>query len=291
MDERPSPLPVTKRDVVVDGIRLHVAEAGEGPALVLLHGLSATHVNWEHTIRAFAPRWRVIAPDLPGHGRSAKPDAPYTIDFYAGVVRSLGRELGVRQAVVIGNSLGGQIAVEIGLAYPAWTRALVLAAPAGGFAAAIRGTRWAIGAVTGPRLLRLALPLALERCFHDRSSAACAERRRVLAERLAHEDYPSFARAVVRSLDASLAAGSQPVHRLTQPVLLVWGREDRLMTLMRSRRMLREVPHARLAVLERCGHLPMLEQPDAFNRHVAEFLRAAEAAPLPAARRAGGDGA
>src|SRR5439155_156044 len=76
------------RDVVADGIRIHVVEAGEGPALILLHGLTATHFTWEHTIPAFADRWRVIAPDLPGHGRSEKPDAPYTIDFYAGVCRA-----------------------------------------------------------------------------------------------------------------------------------------------------------------------------------------------------------
>jgi len=77
--------------IEVDGIRLQYAEAGDGPALIFLHGLSATHANWEFTLPAFADRWRVIAPDLPGHGGSAKPDAPYTIDFYAGVVRSLGR--------------------------------------------------------------------------------------------------------------------------------------------------------------------------------------------------------
>ena len=102
---------MTARELTVDRIRLHVVEAGEGPALVLLHGLSATHANWEYTIRAFADRWRVVAPDLPGHGRSAKPDAPYTIDFYAGVIRSLGRALGIDEAVVIGNPLGGQIAI------------------------------------------------------------------------------------------------------------------------------------------------------------------------------------
>ncbi|TMA97223.1 MAG: alpha/beta fold hydrolase, partial [Deltaproteobacteria bacterium] len=163
-----------ERDVQIDGIRIHLAEAGEGRGLILLHGLSATHANWEHTIPAFADRWRVIAPDLPGHGQSAKPDAPYTIDFYAGVIRSLGRELGVREAVVMGNSLGGQIAIELGLSYPTWTRALVLAAPAGGFASAVRTFGWAIGAATGPRLLRLTLPRAVDLCFHDPSLPSCA---------------------------------------------------------------------------------------------------------------------
>src|SRR4030095_1913788 len=88
--------------------RLRVAEAGQGPALTLVHGLAASHAVGELTLAAFAERWRVIAPDLPGHGESDKPDAPYTIDFFAGMVRSLARELGVREAGLARRSLGGQ---------------------------------------------------------------------------------------------------------------------------------------------------------------------------------------
>jgi pimeloyl-ACP methyl ester carboxylesterase len=275
-------------DVVVDGIRLNVVEAGEGPALLLLHGVSASHENWEFTIPAFADRFRVIAPDLPGHGRSAKPDAPYTMDFYAGVVRSLGHALGVREAVVVGNSLGGEIAIELALSYPLWTRALVLAAPAVGFGTPLQSVGWTIGAVAGPRILKLALPLALERCFYDPSSPGHAERQRILAERLAADDCPSFARAVARSISGAIAAGRQPLDGLTQPTLVVWGRDDRMRALSTSRRLAREMGHARFAVLERCGHLPMLERPAEFNALVAEFLRAVDAAPLPGARRATG---
>jgi pimeloyl-ACP methyl ester carboxylesterase len=275
-------------DLVVDGIQLHVTEAGRGPALLMLHGLSATHVNWEHTMAAFSSRFRVIAPDLPGHGRSGKPDAPYTIDFFAGVMRSLGRELGLEEAVVLGNSLGGQIAVQMALDYPAWTRALVLVAPAGGFGQTVNALSWTIRAVAGPRLLSFALPYALDRSVHDRTRAEHLARRRILAERLAHEDFPGFARAVNRSLLGAIAAGRQPLHEIRQPVLLVWGRNDRMVALSGSRRLTQAVPHARLAVLENCGHIPMLEQPEQFNRLVADFLRSVETAPM-LRRRASGD--
>src|SRR5207244_12403884 len=183
---------------------------------------------------------RVLDPDLPRHGRSDKPDAPYTIDFYAGVIRSLARALDVDEALVVGNSLGGQIAIELGLAYPRFTRALVLAAPAGGYATGMRAVGWAIEGLAGPRTLRVALPRALDFCFHDPRQPACVARRSLLLERLAHEDYPRFARAV---------------------------------------------PHARLAVLDGCGHLPMVEQPARFNHVVADFLRVVEASPLPRAGR------
>jgi pimeloyl-ACP methyl ester carboxylesterase len=275
-------------EITVDGIRIHYAEAGRGPALVMLHGLSATHANWQYTVPAFTDRWRVIAPDLPGHGRSGKPNAPYTIDFYAGMIRSLGRALDIPEAVVIGNSMGGQIAVELGLSYPRWTRALVLVAPAGGFGTGVQAARWAIGAAAQPSLLRWALPWAFDRSVYDPSHPVCVERRRILAERLASDDYASFARAIRSSLVGSIEAGRQPLHRLRQPTLLVWGRHDRLVALSGSRRLLREVRHARLRVLERSGHFPMLEQAEQFNRAVADFLRLVEASPLPGARRASG---
>src|SRR6516225_3391667 len=222
---------VSTRDLLVDGLRLHVAEAGDGPALLLVHGLTASHAVWEHTVEAFADRWRVIALDLPGHGASAKPDAPYTIDFHAGMVRSLARALGVDEAVVVGSSLDE----------------------------------------------------AFQQSFHDRRRIGHVVRRRILEERLLADDFPEFARAVARSLGGVLAADPQPLERVTQPVLVVWGRQDRFVPLARSAGLLRKIPHARLHALDRCGHLPMLEQPAAFNQVVADFLRAAWAAPRPLA--------
>ena len=226
----------------------------------------------------------MIAPDLPGHGASAKPDAPYTIDFYAGVIRSLGHALGVERAVVIGNSLGGQIAVELALTYPRWTRAVVLVAPAGGFSQAMRAVWWAVSPAASPWLMRAVLPRTLERCFYDRTTPAYATRQRVLEERLADADYPEFARAVARSVGGALASGQQPLRRLRQPALVVWGADDRVVALASSRRMMGELPQARLVVFQRCGHLPMLEHPEQFNRLVEEFLRTLDAEPT---RRAG----
>jgi pimeloyl-ACP methyl ester carboxylesterase len=270
---------IRRRDLVIDGLRLHVAEAGSGPPLLLVHGLTASHAVWQPTIEAFADRWRVIAPDLPGHGESAKPDAPYTIDFFAGMLRSLARALEVREAVVCGSSLGGRVALELALYYPAFTRALVLAAPAVGYSIAMRPVGQALQALTGPRILRASLERFFQQNFHDRSRLGHVARSRILEDRLAAADFPEFTRAVARSLAGVLRSERQPIERVTQPMLVVWGRQDRLVPLRRSAEILRRIPHARLQVLERCGHLPMLEQPGAFNTVVGEFLRAALAAP------------
>lgn len=276
-----------EREVVVDGVRLHVRDAGEGPALVMLHGLAATGANWDATVAAFADRWRVIVPDLPGHGFSSKPDAPYTLDFFAGVIRSLGRVLGVDEAIVFGNSLGGLIALELAVGYPSWTRGLVLAAPATGWPSGMAFLGRALCAAARPGLVRTFLPVFHDRSFHDPSLAASRARRKLLEDRLADVDFPGFARAVARSLEAVLTHGRPSLADVHQPTLFVWGREDRLVPVTRSARLLREVPHARLTVLDGCGHVPMVEQADAFNRAVGEFLPCVDAAPR---RRAGGGG-
>jgi pimeloyl-ACP methyl ester carboxylesterase len=260
------------RDVVADGIRLRVLDAGEGPALLLVHGLSASLDIWEHVVDEFGDRYRVIAPDLPGHGESEKPDAPYTIDFYAGVVRTLARELEVESAVVVGSSLGGKIALELACWYPRFVRALVLAAPAAEYARGLRPFGKAIQALSRPAVMRVALERAIEQTVYDRTRTGHVARRKILGERLAAPDFPDFARAIARSVGGVLAAESQPLARVRQPVLAVWGREDRIVPLQRSAGIRRGIPHATIRIVDRCGHVSMLEQPGEFNRHLAEFL-------------------
>ena len=272
----------------VDGIPLAVTQAGEGPAVLLLHGLASSHEVWAPTQALLSRTHRVIAFDLPGHGESAKPTAPYTIDFFAGITRSLGRALGIDEAIVCGNSLGGQIALELARSYPRFVRALVLGAPAGNFLAGLSVLGPMLGRVPG-EVLRMTLPLATRRSFHDPTCTGLRERLRLIEARFEAPDYDAFARAVAASLAGALAAGVGSLADVLQPVQLVWGREDRLVRLARSRRYLEELPHARLAVLEGCGHVPMLERPTEFHTLVAEFLRTADAAPrLARAARAGG---
>jgi pimeloyl-ACP methyl ester carboxylesterase len=263
---------MSHRTIVADGVRLRVLDVGQGPPVLLLHGLSASLDIWAHVVDALATSHRVVAPDLPGHGESAKPDAPYTIDFYAGVVRTLARELGVERAIVAGSSLGGKIALELGCWYPGFVRALVLAAPAAEYARGLRPFGRAIQVLSRPAVMRAALERALEQTFYDRAQIGHVTRRKILGARLAAPDFADFARAVARSVGGVLAAEAQPLGRVTQPALVVWGREDRIVPVHRSAALARAIPHARLRIVERCGHIAMLEQPGEFNRHVAEFL-------------------
>lgn len=167
------------------------------------------------------------------------------------------------------------MAVEIALAWPAWTRALVLAAPAVGYPAPVRLVSRAIERLTRPAILRWSLPFGQRLAFCDPTRIECVRLRRQVAERLTQPDYGNFARAMVRSLGAVLGARPPLLQCVTQPTLLVWGRDDRMISVRRGQRLVSQLPNARLIELERCGHLPMLEQPEHFNQAVADFLATA----------------
>jgi 4,5:9,10-diseco-3-hydroxy-5,9,17-trioxoandrosta-1(10),2-diene-4-oate hydrolase len=273
------------RMVAVGTLRLHVVEAGppDAPALLCLHGLGASHAIWAPVLDAFADRHRVVALDLPGHGRSSKPDAAYDAAFYAEAVDGLARALGIERAVVFGSSLGGRVALELAIRRPHLARALVLAAPAGDYASALRPAAMLFDLLPGPRILRAGLRRGLERSFHDPQNPSCAARRRIQEEQIAADDFPQFARAITRSIAALLRSPRQPVEQVTQPVLVCWGREDRIVPVARARALVGRVPHARLHVFDRCGHLPMLECTAQYLEVVGAFLDELRAAQVRAA--------
>src|SRR5262249_54807904 len=132
-----------------------------------------------------------------------------------------------------------------------------------------------------PLVMRHALDRTIEQTFHDRTRGGHVMRKQILAARLAAPDFPDFARAVARSVGGVLAADAQPLRRITQPVLAIWGREDRIVPTGRSPPLLRATPHPRPGIIDRCGHAAMLEQPGEFTRHLAEFLATLAAEPAP----------
>lgn len=267
--------PVTGRTVEVDGIRLAYDDEGQGPVLLCLHSIA-------HGASDFAPlrvrlrdRHRVIALDWPGHGRSADDRVPASAARYAEIAERFADALGLRDVVVLGNSIGGAVAIRLAAARPdrVRVRALVLA-DAGGldrvdamtrlvtramvrfFAAGARGARWYPRAFA--RYYGVVLSGAAAAEQRARITAAGSE----MAPRLV-EAWRSFGEpdADLRGVAASLAC----------PVLVAWARRDRVLQLWRSRPAIRRIPDARLELFEG-GHAPFLESPDAFAASLSAFL-------------------
>jgi pimeloyl-ACP methyl ester carboxylesterase len=258
-----------------------ILAAGTGDPVLLLHGLGATKGSFLPTVAALAGSFRTIAPDLPGFGDSFKPlDAPYHPPFFARSVIELMDALGLERAHVVGNSMGGRIALELGLRYPERVGRLVLLAPS---LAWRRERPW----VPFVRLLSPHLGLvqmtprwAVEAIVH-----------RIIPE--AREGWvragvDEFLRAYLtpRGRVAFYAAARQiyleephgpkgfweRLPRLGPPALFIWGRHDGLVPIGFAAHVRRTLPSARHLELD-CGHVPQIERPAETHAAIADFLR------------------
>jgi pimeloyl-ACP methyl ester carboxylesterase len=253
--------------------------AGEPPTLLFLHGLGGLWQNWLLNIPAFMDRFRVLAPDLPGFGRSEMPSGRISIQGFARVIDALCDRLGVEAPVVVGNSMGGFIGAELALAFPTRVRRLVLVSAAGISAENMWrepvlavGRLMAIGAArTGvkslpvvgrPRLRRAALQLVVR--YPEKLSVPLA------TELVVGAGTPGF----VGGLDAVLGYSfRERLPEIEIPVLIAWGRNDVLIPVQDAFEFQRLIgDNARVEVFEDTGHLPMLERPTRFNTLLANFI-------------------
>ncbi|HEX7127588.1 MAG TPA: alpha/beta fold hydrolase [Thermodesulfobacteriota bacterium] len=258
--------------------------AGGRAPLLLVHGLQGLADLWMPNLEALAaPGRRVVAPDLPVHGGTAAPRRPADLSV-GGFARFLAEaldRLALARVDVVGHSLGGLLAARLALDQPARVRRLVLVSSAGlgrqvplGTALAFMGTavRWV---VVGPG--RTPPGRVLRRICYDPTSIDV----RLVARLQGRWEDPLRRRALVRfaaRLVLREADVTRDLHRIEAPALLVWGRHDRLIPFALGERAAARLPHARLVVLEACGHLPNLECPDLFNEIVGRFLDEADAA-------------
>src|SRR5919107_425918 len=123
--------PMQLRHVTIHGHRVSYRMAGEGPAIVLLHGLTGSSTTWWGVMPRLAERYTVVGPDLPGHGESAKPRGDYSPGAFACGIRDLLVTLGIERATIVGHSLGGGVAMQLAYQFPERCERLVLVASGG----------------------------------------------------------------------------------------------------------------------------------------------------------------
>jgi len=256
-------------------------EAGDGPPLLMLHGLGATKAEFLPTVVELAASHRVIAMDLPGFGDTDKPfPAPYDPPFFASWAESLLDELDIDQAHVLGHSMGGRVALEFGLRNPDRTHGLILMTPS---MAWLGSRRWA-------NYLRLVRP---ELGILQPAPRQIVEEvvRRVVpgaADEWTRAGIEEFLRAYLtpRGRVAFYAAArniylEEPhgpdgfwdrLEELQSEALFIWGRRDTLVPIGFRRHVEEALPHARHEVVD-CGHVPQLESPTQTHAAIRRFLR------------------
>lgn len=260
----------------VAGLRLHIRDTGarDGPAVLMLHGFGSSLHSWEGWAERLADRFRVLRVDLPGFALTGPdPTGDYSDARASVVLAALLDRLGIAQADVIGNSMGGRIAWRLALAEPARVRRLVLVAP-DGFASPGRpyGAPEPVPPVV--HLLPWMMPRSMGRAtlapaFGDASRMTEADVDR------AHDllRAPGVRPAILARMAQHALEDPRPLlPRLTQPVLLLWGETDRLIPASHGQDWLDVLPRAELVVLPGLGHVPQEEDPEVSLRPVRAFL-------------------
>jgi pimeloyl-ACP methyl ester carboxylesterase len=265
--------------------------AGEGPVILLVHGITSDSRTWERVMPGLAREHTVIAPDLPGHGCSEKPRGDYSLGAHACCLRDLLVALGHERCTLVGHSLGGGIAMQFAYQFPEISERLVLV-DSGGLgrevslllrAASLPGSELVLpllaasrlleaGALVGGLLGRVGLRLGtdLEQIVRGHATLGDAETRAAFLHTL---------RAVVDFGGQRVNAADRLYLAEELPFLLLWGEHDSIIPVVHGREAHEALPGSELVVLERSGHFPQLDEPEAFLEELLDFIARSEPAP------------
>jgi 2-hydroxymuconate-semialdehyde hydrolase/2-hydroxy-6-oxo-octa-2,4-dienoate hydrolase len=263
------------RTINAGGMQTSYLEAGSGPPVIMLHGsgpgVSAT-ANWQYNIPVLAEKFRVLAPDLVGFGATGRPtDIVYSLRVWTDQVWAFLDALGIEQAAIVGNSLGGRIALQMATDHPERvSRMVLMGAPGVGMTlteglAALRAYEPSHDAMRDMLRNYFAVDptLITDELVSIRYEASIADG--------AFDAY----RAMFfdpRHKGGELGITEDEVRAIATPTLLVHGREDKVVPVSVSVTMLRLLPNADLHVFSRCGHWTQIERADEFSALVCDYL-------------------
>jgi triacylglycerol lipase len=283
----------TEKVIEILGQHIHYYEAGEGENVILLHGLGAEADIWAANIPALSPHYHVFVPDQLGFGNSDKPAIEYTIQTWVEFLDRYMHALNMPKATLVGNSLGGWIAVDFARQHPDRVAKLVLADAAGWRPikmpppmakslndSSISGIRQVIEMML---FERRAIPIDLNPGSLEATRKMLeflVADKQLITDQMVEQEFQRHLRigdgnTVERFLAGSLAEDqfeNEKLSHLALPTLLVWGRDDRLFSLDEARGFGKALHGSKLVVIEQCGHMPQLEKSDEFNKALLAFL-------------------
>ena len=279
-------------EVELHGSRVIYRTVGSGPPVVLIHGMVNSSRHWEQVALRLADSHQVIAPDLIGHGDSARPRGDYSLGAHAASIRDLLAAIGVDRATIVGHSLGGGVAMQFFYQFPQRTERLVLVSSGG------------LGHEVSPLLRTAALPgasalisVAAHRRVLDALSAgggrlrerghgkgvylqAVARALRPLEQPGAREAFLQTLRAVIDARGQRVSARDRLYLLAAMPTLIVWGERDRTIPMSHGLEAQAAIPNSHFRSLPRAAHFPHLEDPQGLADALRDFLATTQAASI-----------
>jgi pimeloyl-ACP methyl ester carboxylesterase len=270
--------------------------AGDGSAVLLIHGIAGSSQTWEQVMPLLARDYAVVAPDLVGHGESAKPPGDYSLGAQASSLRDLLSVLGIERVTVVGQSFGGGVAMQLAYQHPENCERLVLVG-SGGLG---REVNWLLRLLAFPGV-EYALPILFPSFVRDRGNdvvrflnragfrnARAVEIWRAYTSLAESENQKAF----VRTLRGVVDPGGQSVSAMDRlylaarmPTLIIWGDRDNIIPVSHAYAAHVAIPGSRLEIIEGAGHFPHVEEPFRFVEILSEFLQTTPSSSITAEAR------
>lgn len=274
---------------------LRYVDEGDGPPVVLVHGLLGSHESWAGQIERLSTKYRVIAPDLFGHGSSDKPSGDYSLSSHAATIRDLLDHLDIASAPMVGHSLGGGIVMQAVYLFPERIDRLALVS-SGGLgpevslllkAATLPGSELVLPVLASDwvrknaesvvgQLGKWGLPVR-----PGKSMLETWRSFKTVADKGSREAFLASTRAVVGPRGQTVSAKQHFEKFESLPSLLVWGGKDRMIPASHADNIRREVPNSRVEIFSSAGHFPQLDEPDLFFKILDQFLQSSAVADAP----------
>ena len=280
------------RTIDLYGQPISYREMGEGPAIILVHGITSSSNTWRESMPLLAESHRVVAFDLFGHGESSKTVKDCSLGAYASTLRDLSVLLDVPRATVVGHSLGGGSAMQYAYQFPERVERMVLVS-AGGLG---RDVNLALRAATLPGS-ELVMPLLFSQPMRDVANTAGGLLSKIgihgnadiegVGEGFASLGDTATRRAFIQTIRAVADANGQRVDALDRlhltellPTLLVWGGRDRIIPVRHAHEAAELMPDCQVEIFEDSGHFPFNNHPHRFARVVSDFIAGSEPADI-----------
>jgi pimeloyl-ACP methyl ester carboxylesterase len=262
---------IVEKDVTVFGQKIHYQEAGSNnnQVVVLLHGLGGSSVNWVLNIAPLAQKFRVIVPDQVGFGKSDKPFISYRVGTYVDFLDAFLTQLKIEKVSIAGISLGGWIAAQYAITYPKRVEKLVLVDAAGFAPSKDFDPRFFQNLFPTTRTaVRQSLSLIV---FNRELFSSDAMIDTLLTQRFSAGDGYTI-QQIIESVKRGEDYVDGKLSQIKQQTLIIWGKQDGLITVDNGERFKREIQNSQLIIFDQCGHAPSFEKATEFNAALLKFL-------------------
>lgn len=262
---------VEQREITSGTVKTSYLSAGKGKPMIFLHGAGAGAVTWYPSIGNIAKSLQVIVPDIVGYGESDKPNAPYDRPYFSRWLKNFLNELNIPKAHIVGLSQGGAIALQFTIDNPEMVDKLVVIDSAG------LGAKVSFWPLVGMIWMNT-FPSSLANFFNSRYILHNPEKRdpnhslysiAVLKENGGKKAFQQGRGSAVSKIS------EESLRQIKNETLIIWGKEDKLFSIEYGEAAAKIIPNARLHIIQDGGHLPMIDQPELFNKVLTDFLNSA----------------